>query len=643
LTPPISPRDLQFPRQRLLLVLAAPLFCTAAFTLSWWRWWTYQYGTFDLAFYVQSLWLAVHGQAQVSLLDVPMLGNHAEPIVFLLTPLFALLPHPMLLVAVQVLALATMPFTGWRIARKLGLEGSTATALALLTLLTPATGFIAVHEFHPEAFAAPLLLLLAEARLSGRLGLFWLWFAAGVACKENIALLLAGWGFVHAWCDWRKERAWRWPEQGRWNLLPALAALAWLGLYAFWLSPRLNGGRVDYGNLYAHLGSSGGDIVRHFFTDPQRVLGALRESIFGGNLVWSLFLAFAFLPLLRARWLLIAAPIFLQHLLSSRPSEWSIDFHYAAPLVALLWIAAAEALVRFRLPPVAAFVPLAACLVLQCCIGPFRGVPADFRTMETVLWTREWKAGAVERIAADPAASVCAGLPYLSHLALRPKLYSLHFVLKGLKTLSAVRYDPTFDPDVVLIDYADDATFSSQARFYHPEGELLPLPSSDDLLNGFLARHEWTVETINSLALLSRGRRSAPVGAAAGGPQIDARSMLLGMGLVPGARADVFRLNLDWKFTAPRVRIPWVKLALNDGAHEYPILLGMCAPEIASGEISEHRSVTLPPEIPPGKYRVSAVFFSQIEALWHPLQSPVLADVPLGDVTWSGRRPAIRP
>src|ERR1700712_5270353 len=139
-----------------LIVWVALLFVALAFTVSCWHWWTFQYGTFDLAFYVQALWLALRGKWMVSLLNVPLMGNHAEPIVFLLAPLFAVCPHPMTLVAVQVIAFGTMTFTGLRIVRCLWLERRAAVGMALATLLTPASLSIAIYEFHPEALAAPL-------------------------------------------------------------------------------------------------------------------------------------------------------------------------------------------------------------------------------------------------------------------------------------------------------------------------------------------------------------------------------------------------------------------------------------------------------------------------------------------------------
>src|SRR5207302_8726891 len=86
-----------------------------------------------------------------------------------------------------------------------------------------------------------------------------------------------------------------------------------------------------------------------------------------------------------------------------------------------------------------------------------------------------------------PASGVVAPLPYLSHLAMREKLYSLHYVLKGLKTLSRSSYQPPSPPDFVLIDYRDSATFDPGASFDHPTMKTVDcrtIPSRDRLLPG---------------------------------------------------------------------------------------------------------------------------------------------------------------
>ncbi len=619
---------------RLCLIVAAIFFAASTSAISWWRWFTYQYGTFDLAFYVQGLWLACRGEWHVSLLDVPILGNHAEPIVFLLTPLFAVCPHPMLLVAVQVLALASMPFTAWRIARRLGLGEWEAAALALAAVAVPAAGFVAEHEFHPEAFAAPLLLLAYEARLREKWGWFCLWFAACVGCKENIALLMVAWAVIYSWSERKKDSRWQW----RWNFGPGLAAFVWLGFYGLVLSPAINGGNVDYGNLYSHLGDSGGDIVRKFFTEPSRAGHAVWQGLTQGNLVWSLLVSFALLPLLRPSWLVVAAPLVFQHLLSSRSSEWQINFHYAAPFIPLLWIATAEALAGGRLPRAAAFLPLIACLVLQPLIGPFRTVPDDLRTMDAVLVDRDRKAVYVERLAPDHV--VCAGLPYLSHLATRRGLYSLHFILKGLKTLGTTHFNDDFTPDDVLLDYGDMQTFNPVARYYHPEGERLgvKLLSSDELLNAFLSRYSWNAFTVNALTLLQRTGPASTEPLEEGGSKINDQSWLLGAAITPMEDAAHYLVRIKWRFTAPRKRIPWVSLRLQGPSAARRILIGMCSPQTGSGAAAENRAVTLPADLPPGSYQAYLEFTDRIEQLWRPETPQTSAVLPLGQIDWPPRR-----
>src|SRR5882762_1608780 len=145
-----------------ILALASAFFLVCTWT-SYARWANFEYRTFDLAYYVQALWQLVHGRFQISVIDVPLLGNHVEPIVFLFAPLFAVFRHPMTLVVVQNAALASMGPVSYGIAKRLGLDGKRACLLASALLITPASSYVALHEFHPEALTAPLFLLLFRA------------------------------------------------------------------------------------------------------------------------------------------------------------------------------------------------------------------------------------------------------------------------------------------------------------------------------------------------------------------------------------------------------------------------------------------------------------------------------------------------
>lgn len=628
-----------------LVFATAAVFAVVTTVGSYLRWATFQYRTFDLAFYVQTLWQCVHGRFDGSLLNVPLLGNHAEPVVFLLAPLFALWPHPMLLVAVQAVALACLAPVGFRICRRLGMDERASALLAIATLLAPATGFVALHEFHPEAFSALFLLLMFEARLRLSQGRFWLWFAAALGCKENVALLLVTYGAVHALLDR--------PRWFRWGVLPMLAAVGWLALYGMWLGPLLNHGNVEYGALYSHLGSSAGDIAMNFLVRPGRALGALAHALRQGNLWWGILLPFLALPLLRARWLIIASPVLLQHLLSWRSSEWQIYFHYGAPLIALFWIAAVEALARRPFAPYAARLIVFACLTAQIWIGPGRKLAEDAASAADDFRGSRDKAGMLARI--PPRAGVLASMGFLSHLATRETLFSLHHVLKGLKTLSRADYPAPPPTDAVLIDYGDSATFDAFAGYYHPkmrteDGRVIP--SSDALLHLFLRQADWRVESCNSITLfnhLSRGPGLPPAD-----PQqpivaeIDSHTRLVSIGMSGGSFSaqSPLVIRLVWNFRGEREIFPWLILELQAAGDPQPVLItkGLCAPEGRDdGRNHEERWQVVPPaQARAGLYQAKAIFVDNTRMAWErlgsgaPGPSPVLKRIDLGVVRIGG-------
>ena len=594
------------------IVWGALLFAGFVFLVSWWQWWTFQYGTFDVAFYVQALWLALRNEWTVSLLNVPLMGNHAEPIVFLITPLFAIFPHPMTFVAVQTLAFATMPFTAWRIARRLEIERPAAICLALATILTPATLSIGIYEFHPEALAAPLLLLLIEARLAERYGRFWLWFVMVLSVKENMALLLVVFCAVWAVLDWKRGRAWLL----RWDLVPLGVAAGWLLICGKVISPALNAGNVDYLQLYGHLGTSGGDILVKFFTEPSRLFKALHVALTQGDLLPAMLLPFLLLPLLRPRWLLIAGPLLAQHLLSWRYSEWSLGAHYPAPLIPLFWIAAAEAITRIRAQKTVAAVLLAACILAHLRWGAARDLAGEVPNLAARIEEREWKAGMIRDV--PDSASVTAAVPYLSHLATREKLVSLHHVLKGLKTLSTSTYTPPPASEDVIIDYADTLTFSTVAGYYHPRmrtDAASEVASSDRLLHDYLRPHAWSAHSRNQLTVLTRG---APAPAPPAGPTpvvFDETATLTSMQLVrdlPGA----MHFRLGWQFTGERTRFPWMMLVLSDGEHLYPFVKGASAPQAGPGAAGEDWTFIFPSWMRPRSYAAFVLFYDASEAAW---------------------------
>ena len=607
--------------------LALLFFALCTWT-SYARWADFEYRTFDLAYYVQAIWQLIHGRLDVSVEGVPLLGNHVEPIVLLFAPIFFLFRHPLVFVVVQNAALASMGPVAFKIGRRLGLDRTTSLLLAGALLIAPAAGYIALHEFHPEALTAPLVLLIFHARLRGSLRAHWVWIIALLACKENMALLLAAYCAVHLVIERKHPPA----ELRAWYLWPFVVAVFWFFLCTKVITPALNPGDIDYLALYDRLGASAGEILRNAITQPQRIIAALSQSLGHGNLLWALLLPFLALPILKPRWLLIAAPILLQHLLSWRSSEWTIYFHYAAPLLPLFWIALVQAVAGIdrsdRVPvSVRRAIPmtvLAACIATQVFLGPAGGIIATTRSWISGAPDRARKTAFIRQI--TPAGSVLAPLPYLSHLAMREKLYSLHYVLKGLKTLSRSSYEPPPPTDFVLIDYEDSATFDSEAGYYHPamkttDGRVVP--SSERLLHEFLKRCSWSANSTDELTLLrqtsSAAEPPAATTSAVSDTEIGAHTTLTAISKSADVlSAEGLEITMSWSFEAERQTFPWMffKLTPRDRGDAVILSRGLCAPEIASGSHQEKWRITFSRRIPPGDFDAEAFFLDNSKFVW---------------------------
>jgi uncharacterized membrane protein len=598
--------------------------CTAT---SWLRWANFEYRTFDLAYYVQALWQLLHGRFEVSVEGVPLLGNHVEPIVFLAAPIFALARHPMTLVVLQNALVASMAPVGFQVARLVGLDRKMSLALSIALLLAPAAGYMALHEFHPETLAAPFLLLLVRARAIDSLRAHWVWFIAVLACKENLSLLLAAYCAVHLIVDRNKT----WAELRNWYFWPLILAVVWFVACAKVITPALNAGNIDYFALYDRLGASASDIALKAIWEPHRIFGALSNALSQGNLVWALLLPFLMLPLLSPRWLLVATPILLQHLLSWRSSEWTIYFHYAAPLLPLFWIALAESLVALnRLTKVPQtlrrgfpWLVLSACVVGQIIVGPYGGIVATVREWSHAGEDRARRADFIRQI--TPGASVVAPLPYLSHLAMREHLFSLHYILKGLKTLSRSSYEPPAPTEFVLIDYDDSATFDPGAGYYHPTMKTVDgrvIPSSEKLLHEFLRGRSWSLRSSNELTLY---RQRAPAADSTQTRELEsippnetAATLVTCKKSADNLSADGIEVTTTWNFRSPRTVFPWLFLKLIPTDRGKTVLLsrGLCSPESAAPVTTETWRITPSQHIPPGRYAVEAFFVDNSKRLW---------------------------
>ncbi len=280
-----------------------------------------------------------------------------------------------------------------------------------------------MNEFHPVALATPLLLFAFWYLDGDRLLPFALFSIAAAACKEEIALVVAGFGIWYAL------------TRRRWAVGAAVAVAggAWAAVAIGVVIPHYHAGaESDFYGRYSEVGGSAGGILETTIRHPLRIAEAAfsaRDLHFLLDLVAPLLGLCLLAPLV----LVAALPELAINLLSSTPTQTSIHFHYTAGLIPPLVIGAIFGAKRFprRGVPVAIVVVLAA-LVGNYRLGPIPGwrhVPGGAQFQATAARVTDHDAIAERALELIPPKAVVSATNTLGgHLSARRRVLSFPFL-----------------------------------------------------------------------------------------------------------------------------------------------------------------------------------------------------------------------
>jgi uncharacterized membrane protein len=420
-------RDLLLPTARSVLAAGIAAYAAGFAALSVLRHSAFATGRFDLGNMVQAVWSTAHGDPlRMTGLhgdQISRLGAHVDPILVLFAPLWWIWPSPDMLLVVQAVVVALGAYPVSLLARKHLGSGRAAVGFALAYLLYPATGWLTLNEFHPVALATPLLLFAFWYLDEDRLLPFALFAIAASACKEEIALVAAGFGIWYAL------------SRRRWIAGAAIAAAggAWAAIAIGVVIPHYHAGaESDFYGRYSEVGGSAGGILKTTVTHPLRIV----EAAFGSrdlHYLLELVAPLAALCLLAPLVLVAALPELAINLLSATSTQTSIHFHYTAGLIPPLVIAAvfgAKRLARWTVP-VAAIVVLAA-LVGNYRLGPIPGwrhLPGGGQFQATAARVTDHDRIAERALELIPAKAVVAATNTLgAHLSARRRVLSFPFL-----------------------------------------------------------------------------------------------------------------------------------------------------------------------------------------------------------------------
>jgi uncharacterized membrane protein len=417
-------------------------------------------GRFDMGNMVQAVWATAHGHplqvTSLQGLQISRLASHTDAILVVFAPLWWLWPSPEMLLTAQAVAVALGALPVFWLAREHVGSERAGLGFALAYLLYPATGWLTLNEFHPVALACPLLLFAFWYLDQDR----WLPFAAfaiaAAATKEEIPLVLAGFGVWYALA------------RRRWLLGGAIAAtgVAAAAVAVEVVVPHFNGAASNFYTRYESVGGSPGGVFKTAFTHPLRLV----EKAFstrGLRYLGELLVPLGGLWLLAPVALVAALPEVALNLLSIVTTQRSIHFHYTAGLIPPLFVASVLGAGRLaerrsraavRIGPAVAALALAANYYL----GPipfWSKLPGGSRFQSTYTHVTDHDQVAARAVRVVPPDAVVSATNSLgAHLSARRRVLSF----------------PRLD-DATWV--AADETQSSYLD------RIAPLPSATDLVN----------------------------------------------------------------------------------------------------------------------------------------------------------------
>ena len=174
-----------------LLVLAILLYAWVFSTLSISHYRGFRTNSHDLSIYANILWQSLQGNLLTCsfIRSGTHLSAHADPILFLISPFYALSARPETLLIFQAVWLSLGALPLYFLSSQAFDRRWTGLALGLAYLLQPALHGLNLYVFHSLALAGPLILWVIYALECKRNRLYWFFLALLLLTREDMSLV----------------------------------------------------------------------------------------------------------------------------------------------------------------------------------------------------------------------------------------------------------------------------------------------------------------------------------------------------------------------------------------------------------------------------------------------------------------------
>lgn len=311
--------------ERVMLAAVVALFALGYALYGLFRHWHFGSSAYDMGIFDQVVW-------HLSRFETPsssvrgfshFLGDHFWPVLVLLAPLYWVAPGPETLVVVQAVLFALSIVPVFLFARDRFAFGP-SIALAIAYACHWGLQRAAAFDFHETAFAPLAVATAILAMDRRRWALFWTTAVFMVCIKEDLIPLLGGFGVLLMLQGERRRGA----------ILIASSVAVFALVIGVIVPAFSDAGEYGYGTAYGELVSRPWQIASRLVTPAIKMETAA---------LW--FIPFALVSL-GSPLALLVVPLALTRFLSLSPNHWGTSFHYSAPLVPIVAMAAADGLAR---------------------------------------------------------------------------------------------------------------------------------------------------------------------------------------------------------------------------------------------------------------------------------------------------------
>ena len=292
----------------------------------------------DLAVYSQVVWSTSQGQPfEFLIYDIPYsvsyLAIHFVPILAFIAPLYWLLPTAQVLLSVQTIALALGVLPVYWLARR-RLPTPLPLVISIAYLLLPSLHYVNLFDFHPIALAIPLLALATYGLVQRQYGLFAASLFVALMCQEDVAFIAVGFGLYLVLV------------QRRWvaGAVLAVGGVFWGYALLSWIMPAIGSVLTQHKYFflwrYGYLGDTPVEMALTLLTKPGLVLTHVWTESRLRFVLHHLIPFGGLTPLMDLEVFALAVIPFAYLLLCAYEPMYSIQWHYTAPLIPFVALAA---------------------------------------------------------------------------------------------------------------------------------------------------------------------------------------------------------------------------------------------------------------------------------------------------------------